>query len=107
MVEEAELAAHRAEEGLPLVEVGVAKLEGDRDMSLDGDGRVRVDEDGRDGVGGGRCCGVVGRSRGGRRRRHGDEEDDDQHGTSPAQGATQRGDQRCGRKEENLKSDTM
>ena len=62
MIEETEFPTHRAEEGLPLVVVGVTKLEGDRNMGLDGDGRIRVDENRGDGRGGRRHRSGVGGS---------------------------------------------
>lgn len=62
MIEETKFPTHRAEEGLPLVVVGVTKLEGDRNMGLDGDGRIRVDENRGDGRGGRRHRSGVGGS---------------------------------------------
>jgi hypothetical protein len=72
MIEETKFPTHRAEEGLPLVVVGVTKLERDWNMGLDGDSRIRVDEHRGDGRGGRRRRRGVGGSGGSRGSGHGE-----------------------------------
>ena len=55
MSHEPELAAHGHEERGPLGEVGIPELEGDRDVGLDGDSAVRVDEDRQRSIDEGSC----------------------------------------------------
>jgi hypothetical protein len=58
---ETELTAHRFEEGCPLGVVGVLHLQGHRNVGLDGDGGVGVDDQRRrGGVIGGRHAAVLG-----------------------------------------------
>lgn len=80
MSEEPELATHGGEEGFPPIEIRMLKLEDNRDVCLDVDSGIRVDDDGAgrisSGAGGGtRRRGRHGRGSSGRIGRHGAEEE--------------------------------
>uniref|UniRef100_I1R2K1 Cytochrome P450 n=1 Tax=Oryza glaberrima TaxID=4538 RepID=I1R2K1_ORYGL len=80
MSEESGLATHGSEEGFPSVEIRMLKLEGNRDVCLDIDSGIRVDDDGAgrisSGAGGGaRRRGRHGRGSSGGSGRHGAEEE--------------------------------